>query len=61
MEQLHKMLCDQVRKMQDTSRVTKFVKDQTSRKLRVLDNMSQENSKVLKSLLKQSTKSSNKV
>ena len=40
MEKLQKLLCEQVRKLQDSSRVTQFLKAQTSKKLKVVDSMS---------------------
>ena len=53
MEQLHKELSSQVKQLKDNCKVSKFMKDQTVKKMKVLDGLTYENSKALKELLKE--------
>ena len=60
MEQMHKELTSQVKQLRDTCKVSKFMKDQTSKKMKVLDGLSRENERRLKEMLKESTKRKSK-
>ena len=59
MEQLHKTLSNQVKQLEDNCKVNKFMKDQTKKKMKVLDSLTHQNSKTLKVLLKQSRNNRN--